>query len=285
MLTLLIPLLMQVGPAPSETPVSPLPPEIQDRNALRNADRNTAAPRVPRVDSQLLSECLALSRSDPEAAIAFAEQRRPSATGLEAAYLDHCRGVALSATGAYEQAAEAFAAGTEAVPADQATYRARLGAMAGNAALAAGDAEGALGAFDQATADAAGQGALAGEIALDTARALVMLGQVDEAASALAAARAATPYDVQAWLFSATLARRAGDLVTAQEQIQRAAAIDPRNRAVALEAGGIAVLSGREEAARKSWQSVVEASPDSPEAEIARGYLAQLDAPVEDVRE
>ena len=151
--------------------------------------------------------------------------------------------------------------------------------MAGNAALAAGDAEAALGAFDQATADAAGQGALTGEIALDSARALVLLGENEQADEALAAARAAAPNDAQAWLLSATLARRTGDLATAQTQIERAAELDPRSRAIGLEAGVIAVLSGREDAARKSWQSVIEASPDSPEAETARGYVAQLDSP------
>lgn len=275
MLSFLLPLLMQVGPAPTETPVSPLPPEIQDRQAMRN----TAAPREPLADSRLLEECLALSKSDPQAALALVEARRGAARGLELAHLDHCRGVALSATEAFVQAAEAFAQALDAVPAGQSTYRARLGAMAGNAALAAGDAEGALGAFDQATADAAGQGALAGEIALDSARALVMLGEDEAAAEALAAARAALPYDAQAWLLSATFARRTGDLATAQTQIERAAEIDSRNRAVALEAGVIAVLSGREVAARRSWQSVVEASPASPEAETARGYLAQLEAP------
>lgn len=275
MLTLLLPLLMQVGPAPAETPVSPLPPEIQDRKAMRN----TAAPREALADATLLQECLALSRSDPQAALTFVEARRGAAGGLDLAHLDHCRGVALSATEAFEQAAEAFAQARDAVPAGQAAYRARLGAMAGNAALAAGDAEGALGALDQATADAAGQAVLAGEIALDAARALVMLGEDEAAGEALAAARAALPHVAQAWLLSATLARRRGDLVTAQTQIERAAEIDPRARPVALEAGVIAVLAGREEAARRSWQSVVEASPNSPEAETARGYLAQLDAP------
>ena len=275
MLNLLLPLLMQVGPAPSETPVSPLPPEIQDRQAMRN----TAVPRDPRTDSELLTQCLALSKSNPQAAIQFADDRRTDASGVVLAHLDHCRGVALSATGAYEEAADAFAQARDAVPADQVTYRARLGAMAGNAALAAGDAEAALGAFDQATADAAGQAALTGEIALDSARALVLLGEDEQAAEALAAARAAAPNDAQAWLLSATLARRTGDLATAQAQIERAAELDPRSRAIGLEAGVIAVLSGREDAARKSWQSVIEASPDSPEAETARGYVAQLDMP------
>lgn len=277
MFSLLLPILMQVGPAPTEAPVSQLPPELQDRKPL--AERNPAP--QPRMAPALLTQCLSLARSDPTAALAFADERLGAASGLDVAHLQHCRGVSLAAQERFEAAADAFAAGRDAVGPEQRTYRARLGALAGNAAIAAGDAEGALGALDQATADAAGQGTLAGKIALDTARALVALGNNEEAAEALTAARAALPLDAQAWLLSATLSRRSGDLAAAQPQIERAAALDPRSRVIGLEAGVIAVLSGREEAARKSWLSVVEASPDSAEAEIARGYLAQIDAKVE----
>lgn len=273
MLYLLLPLLMQVGPAPSEAPVSPLPPEMRDR---RNGPPRNAPPR-PQAEPVLLADCLSLARNDPAGAIAFADQRLDGAGGMDKAHLQHCRGVALSAQEMFEEAVDAFIAAREATAADRLSYRARLGALAGNAALAAGNAEGALGAFDQATADAGGQGQLAGEIALDSARALVALGQEGEAAEALAAAREALPSDPQAWLLSATLSRRTGDLAAAQAQIERAAELDPRNRAIGLEAGVIAVLAGREDAARKSWRSVIDASPGSPEAEIALGYIAQLD--------
>ncbi|HZF45775.1 MAG TPA: hypothetical protein VEZ26_05540, partial [Sphingomonadaceae bacterium] len=55
-----------------------------------------------------------------------------------------------------------------------------------------------------------------------------------------------------------------------------AAGLDPANPAIGLEAGVIAALAGADDAARKSWQSVVETAPDSPEAQTARDYLAQL---------
>jgi hypothetical protein len=38
----------------------------------------------------------------------------------------------------------------------------------------------------------------------------------------------------------------------------------------------IAVLAGRDDAARRSWQSVLTAAPDSSEAATAKVYLAQL---------
>jgi len=46
-----------------------------------------------------------------------------------------------------------------------------------------------------------------------------------------------------------------------------------------VEAGVIAMLGGKEEAARKSWQSVIEVDPEGDAAETARGYLAQLGTP------
>ena len=68
----------------------------------------------------------------------------------------------------------------------------------------------------------------------------------------------------------------------ATKQIERAAALMPRDPATALEAGTIAILSGREDGARKSWQSAIDLAPQSEEAETARTYLAQL-APASDI--
>jgi len=156
--------------------------------------------------------------------------------------------------------------------------RARLGAMAGNAQLVSGDAAAALLSLDGAVVDAraAGVPALLGGIAVDRARALVALGKPQEAVSALAEARASQPGDAQTWLLSATLSRRLGDLAQAQSQIEAAAKLAPTDPDIGLEAGAIAVLSGHEDAARKSWDSVVAAAPASEAANRARAYLAQL---------
>ena len=101
-------------------------------------------------------------------------------------------------------------------------------------------------------------------------RALVALTRADEAAAALTEARLASPKNPEAWLLSATLSRRQGKLAEAQAQIQQAADLLPIDPAIGLEAGVIAVLSGRDEAARKSWQSVIAAAPDSAAAVTAR---------------
>jgi Flp pilus assembly protein TadD len=80
-------------------------------------------------------------------------------------------------------------------------------------------------------------------------------------------------------LLSATLSRRTGDLAAAQSQIEQAATLDPRDPAIGLEAGVIAALAGRDEAAKKSFESVIAASPDSAQGIAAKQYLAQLAQP------
>lgn len=226
-----------------------------------------------------LSACLAVAHDDPAAAAETAADWRNQAKGGERAEADECRGVALTALERWDEAEQAFIAARDA--SGDPALKARYGAMAGNAALAAGAAARADGEFAAAHADAltAGDKRLAGDVAIDRSRALMALGHTADAASALAEGREASPANATGWLLSATLARRQRDLGNAQTWIERAAELDPVDPAVGLEAGVIAVLSGRDEAARKSWQSVVKAAPDSPEARTAQGYLDQLGPP------
>ena len=161
--------------------------------------------------------------------------------------------------------------------------RARLGAMAGNAALAQGAFEQALTTLDLARNEASGAGdiRLTGEIAIDRARALVALKRNDDAAKALVEARTTAADNALAWLLSATLSRREGKLAEAQAQIAAAAELAPRDPEIGLEAGVIAMLAGNEAAARRSWQSAIDTAPQSQAATTARGYLAQLAAPAQ----
>jgi Flp pilus assembly protein TadD len=110
----------------------------------------------------------------------------------------------------------------------------------------------------------------------DRSRALVALGRNADAVTALQEAHRLAPEDAEGWLLSATLARRDKDLPRAQRDIEVAARLAPLDPAIGIEAGVIAVLDGRDEAARRSWESVVKAAPDSDEAKVAKGYLEQL---------
>jgi tetratricopeptide (TPR) repeat protein len=266
MLSILVPLIMQVGIAPTASPVSAVPPELRDRPA-RTSGTPDRAPAAAAIDV-----CLDTAKTDPEKARALAEEWVSRTTGLQRAVGHHCLGVAAGNAGDWSAAAQAFLAARD--DASDSGFRARMSALAASALLADGQAAEALAALDGV--DTAADSTLTGAIALDRASALVALGRNDEAATALAAARTATPDDAQAWLLSATLARRTGDLATAQTQVERAAALDPRDPAIGLEAGVIAALGGRDDAARKSFESVIAAAPDSAQAAAAKQYLAQL---------
>lgn len=267
-------LLLLAQAAPTMTPQIQTAPLPIPRRA-RPASVQTIAPAA-RVASSRLQDCLTLAASDPAAALAEANAWAQVAKGAPAADPAHCRGVALAGQGNWASAEQAFTAARDLSASSQ--LRARYGAMAGNAALAAGNPARADAAFVGAYADArrAADARLAGDIAIDRSRALIALHRQSEADAALSEARSSSPDNPTGWLLSATLARRQGQLGQAQEWIERAAALAPADPAVGLEAGAIAVLGGRDAAARKSWQSVIALAPDSPEAKTAKAYLDQL---------
>lgn len=230
-----------------------------------------------------LSVCQGQARRDPAAAILTASEWEKESFGPERSLPRQCLGLAYVSLLRWEAAELSFLSAREALDGGDPAARARLAAMAGNAALAGTRPQAALADFETAQADlsAAGTPTLAGEVAADRARALVALGRNADAAKALEQARRDAPQLTSAWLLSATLARRGGELAQAQTYIETAAALAPQDPAVGLEAGVIAILDGRDDAARTSWQSVLAAAPASPEAETARGYLKQLEAPHE----
>lgn len=272
---ILLPLIAQVGPftAPG-TRGTPFPELVERPAKARSAPVPIALPPVRAGKAQ---ECLNQIDEEAEDAVDSATAWLGTAKAGERTEAGLCLGLAQSRLEAWDDAEAAFLGARESAGADR-LMRARLGAMAGNAALAGGKPDHAIAALDTAREDAKGlaDAALLTGIALDRARALVALTRADEAAAALTEARLAGPKNPEAWLLSATLSRRQGKLAEAQQQIQKAAELLPIDPAIGLEAGVIAVLSGRDEAARKSWQSVIAAAPDSAAAVTARGYIAQL---------
>lgn len=230
-------------------------------------------------DGARLAECLEQARTDPTTAIVTASVWIGDAEGASRSDPQQCLGMAFTRLLRWQAAEQAFLAARDMALESDRLVRARLGAMAGNSAAADGRPAAALADLDQARDDAkaAGDNRLAGEIELDRSRNLVALARMDDAAEALANARIDAPQNYETWLLSATLARRMDDLAGAQARIAVAAQLAPQNPAVGLEAGLVAALAGQDEAARKSWQSVIEIAAGSPEAEAARTYLAQLD--------
>lgn len=250
---------------------------MQDRRPRWEAQAKPVAAPAPAASSAQLNQCLAEIPANPLAASESAEQWRDQAKAGERAAAQLCLGSAYAQLERWDDAEEAFLAGRNEAGATS-DLKARLAAMAGNAALAQGQPDRALGLLDNAKVD---QGAnrtmpVALDIELDRSRALVALKRTAEAEAALADARSLDPKSAEAWLLSATLSRRENKLDVAQAQIEQAVQLLPVDPEIGLEAGVIAMLAGREDAARKSWQSVLAAAPNSPVADTARGYLAQL---------
>ncbi len=268
----LLPFLLQAGLDPTRGGVPDYSADIQDR-----PPRELSIIDAPQPTSWL-AQCLDQLENEPTRAHVQAQIRRDTTNGQDRVLANHCLGLASTELGRWEEARAAFTAARQETPAEETRLRARFGAMAGNAALVTGDLPGALVLLDSARADAlaAQAGGMQGLIALDRARVLVGLEQLDAAEAALAEARMFQPDDAETRLLSATLLRRMGKLAEAQEQVEEAARLDPTAPAIGLEAGVIAILDGRKEAARSSWQSVIDLSPGTEFATSAQSYLDQL---------
>ncbi|ANU06873.1 tetratricopeptide repeat protein [Paraurantiacibacter namhicola] len=226
-----------------------------------------------------LESCLQTAAVDATTALVEAAEWQEGTVGTERSYALQCQGQALVFLLRWDAAAQSFIAARDARLASSFDARARLGAMAGNALLASGDAEAALVALDQARGDAMtwGDAVMLGGIEVDRGRVLVALGRPVDAAAALLDARRNAPQNPEAWLLSATLARRQDDLARASGWIGTALALDPRNPDILLEAGLIDALLGNDERAREYWAAARQLAPGSQQAETAAQYLAQLD--------
>jgi tetratricopeptide (TPR) repeat protein len=274
--SLLLALLLQVGPDPlgGAMPTDDL---VRNRPPRAEADGKTEQ-EILNPTSAWLQSCLDQIGEDPARAHTMAQIRRSETTGADRVLANHCLGTAASELGLWDDARAAFIAAHDETPADETRARARFTLMAGNAALAGGDAAGAAGLLGQAEAEAhtAASTPLQALAAIDRARALVALGQEEDALAALEAATTLAPEGSEGWLLKATLLRRLERLGEAQTAIEAAARLAPTNPEIGLEAGVIAVLAGRDEAARQSWQSVIALQPESLAAATAKDYLAQL---------
>jgi len=267
-------LLMQAGPLVSGGAAPPIQPVPLPRISAPAAPQ----PAEVKAEPSRLELCLQAIDEDPLAAIAAAEEWLKTAKGTATVDPNHCLGVANARLGRSVEAELAYSLARDAAPVNEPARKAAFAAMAALAMLEQNDAARADTAFAeaQALARSGGDAQLAGDIAIDRARAQVALKHDAAAAASLADGRSASPRNAAGWLLSATLSRRGGNLAEAQRYIEQAADLAPFDAAIGLEAGVIAVLSGREAAARKSWESVIKVAPGSEAANLATGYLDQL---------
>lgn len=287
--SLLLPLTAPIGavaltpPDVSGLPPSASPSTISRPVSSRRQPRKEEAPAFtvqPGAPSQLQT-CLQLAQTKPAEAVESTGDWLSGSKGADKAHPYQCLGAALGQLGHWDEAEYAFLQARESLAPTETAQRARYAAMAGNAAMADERYDAAIKDLDFAKGDAAtaGDTTLIGGIEVDRARALANLGRIPETGEALAIARKNLPNNPEAWLLSATLARRENRLADAQNYIEKAAELRPVDLEIGLEAGVIAMLSGHQDAARKSWKSVIDADPSSPEAQTAQSYIAQLDKP------
>lgn len=263
---------LQVGPNPNALPLTNGHDELAER-APRAPEQANADP-----SSIWLAECLAVLDQDASRAHTLAQLHRNAHSGADRVLANHCLGLAATELNLWQDAITAFTAARDETPADELSARSRFALMAGNAALASGDATGANGLLGEARALAqqASAGTLEAIAATDLARAQVALNLPESALQSLETATRLDPANPESWLLKATLLRRLDRLDDAQLAIEQAGINAPRDPLVGLEAGVIAILAGRDAAARASWQSVIDLGPQSPAARTAQDYLAQL---------
>lgn len=221
-----------------------------------------------------LQSCLGAATQDPAAGVKFASEWAVAGGDYIAS---QCRGFAHAKAEQWDQAIAAFdSAAMQAQKAGGSSDAARLWGQAGNAALAGGQAEAAIGYFDAALGHGLPNGLAKGEIYLDRARAQVSLNKLDTARADMNQAIALAPADPLVWLLSAALARRTNDLTRAWADIGEAVKRSPDDASVALEQGNIAMLTGREADADAAWRRAIALAPQSEQAKAAREALAQI---------
>ena len=269
----LIALALQVGPNPVVIPPTDGHEELRDRTQ-RPEDQSEALDPA----TIWLSDCLDLLAEDASRAHTMAQIQRNATSGTPRVLANHCLGLAASELGLWEDAITALEAARDETPTEDLRLRSRYGTMAGNAALASGSATRAEPILRRAKLDAqvAASAPLQAIAATDLARVLVAMDQAENALSELELATQLQPDNAESWLLKATLLRRLERLDEAQMAIERAGELAPLDPMVGLEAGIIALFSGREETARTSWQSVIDLQPGSPFAQTAQNYLSQI---------
>ncbi len=228
----------------------------------------------PSPNEARFAACVALVEKDAAKAVEEATSWQVVGGGLLAR---QCLGLAFAAQARWVPAMTAFEQAATEADRMRDGRAARLWVQAGNAALAATQAAKARSYFDVALISGQLAGAEKGEAHLDRARALVALRQGPQARADLDDAIKLVPEDPLAWLLSATLARRTGDLVRASSDIAQAVKRAPDDPQVALEAGNIALMQGSEAAARLAWAGAVSLAPQSTAGQAAAAALKQLD--------
>ena len=220
-------------------------------------------------DKSRYESCLAVARATPERGIEAAQAWRIEGGGVAAR---HCLAIAQFGRKDYAEALKTFEAAALASEAAGDGQAVSLWVQGADAAMIAGKPDLALRFLDAALKGDLSPRAAA-SLRVTRAEALVDLKRTAEAATDLETATTLDPAVRYGWLLKATLARRNGDLKSAEAAILKAAEVEPDSADVQLEAGNIASAQGNDALARAAWQAAADADPESAAAAAARKAL------------
>ena len=212
------------------------------------------------------------------AAIAAVQAPAAACPDVVTAQAFTCRALQASNAGNSEEAAQAFEQAANAQSENEAE-KARLWAAAGNMWIAANQPGKAAMALDKALTGTGLQAEQRGEALLDRARAAEAQNDLKMARSKVTEAARTVSEDPFLWYFSAALAIRENDAVTAKEAIGKALTLEPNNPTILFEAGHVYHFAGEFAAARDYWSRASAADPKGKSGQAAREALAMLPAP------
>ena len=177
-----------------------------------------------------------------------------------------CHALEAQKSGDETGAAEAFEEAAKASSAKD-PRTARMWAAAGNLWIAAKEPGKAAVDLDKALALPGLEAEQRGEALLDRARAAEAQDDLKTARAKANEASATISDDPFYWYFSAALAIREGDRVTAQSAIGKALTLAPSDPTILFEAGHVADFTGDDDKARSYW---MRAAAGDPNGEIGK---------------
>jgi tetratricopeptide (TPR) repeat protein len=231
-------------------------------------------------DASRYNACLALVKVDPQRAIANAQAWRVEAGGAPA---QHCLALAQFEHGDYADALKSFEGAASKSELAKDGQAVSIWTQGADAALLARQPDTAVQFLTRAIEGEPGSLSPRAEatMRITRAEAFVDLKDYPKAAADLDKATTLWPDVPWGWLLKATLARRMGDMKTAEAAIVEAGKRQPDSPDVQLEAGNIALARGDVALARAAWTAASRSEPDSEAGKAADAALRKSleDAP------
>jgi tetratricopeptide (TPR) repeat protein len=186
-----------------------------------------------------------------------------------------CRALQAQKSGDNQAAAQAFEEAAKASP-DKDPKTARMYAAAGNLWIAANQPGKAAFDLDKALALPGLEAEQRGEALLDRARAAEAQDDLGTARSKANEAAQTISADPFYWYFSAALAIREGDGMTATTAIGKALSLAPSDPVILFEAGHVADFNGDDAQARSYWMRAAGRDPNGPVGKAAAKAIEML---------